>query len=94
MPARIALRTGAWVVPAMVLRGPQRDSLIRPIVDLRTARYEPTGDEERDVRALTRLIMSALEPHVREHPEQWFIFRRMWPNLPQPREAPALASEG
>ena len=93
VPARIALRTGAWVVPAMVLRGPQRDSLIRPIIDLRTARYEPTGDEERDVRALTRLIMSALEPHVRQYPEQWFIFRRMWPNLPQPKEVPALASE-
>ncbi len=92
-PARIALRTGAWVVPAMVLRGPDGDSLIRPVLDTRTVRYEPTGDEERDVPELTRLIMSALEPFIRDHPEQWFIFRRMWPNVPQTAEAEALASE-
>ena len=94
VPARIALRTGAWVVPAVVLRGPERDTIIRPIIDVRTARYEPTGDEERDVYALTRLIMSTFEPYVRKHPEQWYIFRRVWPALPQPKEEEAtLASE-
>jgi KDO2-lipid IV(A) lauroyltransferase len=77
-PARIALRTGAWVVPAIVLRGPQADRLVRPILDTRGARYEPTGDEERDVRELTQRIMASFERHVREHPEQWFIFRPMW----------------
>lgn len=83
VPARIALRTGARVVPAMVLRGPQDDTLIRPVLDVRTARYEATGDEERDVHALTQLMMQSFETLIREHPEQWFIFRRMWPQLPQ-----------
>ena len=77
-PARIALRTGAWVVPAAVLRGPERDTIIRPLMDLRSIRYEPTGDEERDVVTLTRLIMRSFEPHIRKHPEQWYIFRPMW----------------
>jgi KDO2-lipid IV(A) lauroyltransferase len=90
-PARLALRTGAWVVPAMVLRGPQDDSIIRPILDTRSVRYEPTGDEERDVRELTQQIMRAFEPIVREHPEQWFIFRRMWPELEQRSAFPAFA---
>ena len=81
-PARIALRTGAWVVPSVVLRGPQRDTIIRPIIDTRTARYEPTGDEEQDVRNLTRLIMSSFESYIRQYPEQWYIFRRMWPTQP------------
>ncbi|MDZ4277876.1 MAG: hypothetical protein U1B78_01925, partial [Dehalococcoidia bacterium] len=54
-----------------------------PIIDIRAARYEPTGDEEHDVRELTRMIMSALERFVREYPEQWYIFRRMWPELPE-----------
>ncbi len=81
VPARIALRTGAWVVPAMVLRGPERDNIIRPIIDVRSARYEPTGDEERDVRALTRLIMGSLERFVSDHPEQWYIFHPVWPAL-------------
>ncbi len=84
VPARIALRTGAWVVPAIVLRGPQDDTLIRPVLDVRTARYEATGDEERDVHALTQLMMQSFETLIREHPEQWFIFRRMWPQMPQP----------
>ena len=92
-PARIALRTGAWVVPAIVFRGPESDSLIRPILDTRSIRYEPTGDEERDVYALTRLIMSSFEPFIREHPEQWFIFRRVWPHLAQEHQAGALAQE-
>ena len=93
VPARIALRTGAWVVPAVILRGPQDDTLVRPILDVRTARYEPTGDEERDVRALTGLIMQAIEPFIREHPEQWFIFRRMWPSVPERAGQAALAPE-
>jgi KDO2-lipid IV(A) lauroyltransferase len=79
VPARLALRTGAWVVPAMVLRGPEDDTFIRPILDTRGVRYEPTGDEDRDVRELTELILRSLEPFVREHPEQWFIFRHVWP---------------
>ena len=87
-PARIALRTGAWVVPSVVLRGPERDTVIRPMMDMSTARYEPTGDEEQDVRTLTRLIMSSFEPYVRKYPEQWYIFRRMWP------EAVTVAADG
>lgn len=93
VPARIALRTGAWVVPAMIMRGPQADTIIRPVLDVRTARYEPTGEEEQDVRTLTLLIMRAVEPFIREHPEQWFIFRRMWPQAPQPVAQAALAPE-
>lgn len=93
VPARIALRTGAWVVPAMVLRGPQRDSIIRPIVDTQSVRYERTGNEERDVLALTQQIMHALERHVREHPEQWYIFRRVWPDASPARVPALLATE-
>ena len=93
VPARIALRTGARVVPAMVLRGPQDDTLIRPVLDVRTARYEASGDEERDVHALTQLMMQSFETLIREHPEQWFIFRRMWPQLPQPSTQSAVTAK-
>ena len=91
VPARIALRTGARVVPSMVVRGPERDTLIRPHVDVRGARFEPTGDEERDVRALTQLIVRALEPFIREHPEQWYIFHPAWPEAAERAEEAALA---
>jgi len=77
-PARIALRTNAWVVPAVVLRGPEDDTIIRPIIDVGLRDFQPTGDEQRDIMELTRLIMRSMEGVIREHPDQWFIFRRMW----------------
>lgn len=76
-PARIALRTGAWVVPAVVLRGPGDPTIIRPIIDV-SLRYDATGPEEEDVHRLTALIMASLERQIRRYPDQWFIFRRMW----------------
>jgi KDO2-lipid IV(A) lauroyltransferase len=91
-PARLALRTGAWIVPVMVYRGPESDMFTRPIFETRAVRYEPTGDEERDVLAMTRQIMAAFEPHIRAHPEQWFIFRSLWPQAQAGRVEP-LARE-
>lgn len=77
-PARIALRANAWVVPAVVLRGPEDDTVIRPIIDVGLRDFQSTGDEEHDVHELTRLIMRSMEGVIRTHPDQWFIFRRMW----------------
>ncbi len=89
-PARIALRTGAWVVPAVVLRGPDDDLIIRPVLDLSLRDFRATGDKDRDVRELTRLILQSLESMIRPHPDQWFIFRRLWQ---QPGVAPAPHGE-
>jgi lauroyl/myristoyl acyltransferase len=77
-PARIALRTNAWAVPAVVLRGPEDDTVIRPMIDIGLRDFQATGDEEHDVAELTRLIMRSMEAVIRQHPDQWFIFRRMW----------------
>lgn len=76
-PARLALRLGAAVMPAVVLRGDRDPTHVAPVIDA-TVTFEPTGDEEADVRALTQAIMWSLERQVRQHPEQWYIFRRMW----------------
>ncbi len=82
VPARVALRTGAWLVPALILRGPERDDIIRPILDTRSLRdFERSGDEERDVQEMTRRIMASYEALLRQHPEQWLIFRRIWPEV-------------
>lgn len=40
---------------------------------------ERTGDREADVQALTQRAFSALEDVIRKNPEQWFMFRRFWP---------------
>lgn len=93
-PARLALRTGAWVLPAVVIRGPKDDLEIRPVLDMSLRDFAPTGDESRDVEELTRLIMRAMEPVIRAHPDQWFIFRRMWEQpSPVASRARTLAEE-
>ena len=76
--ARIALRTNAWVVPAVVLRGPDDDLDIRPLLDTSLRDFTPTGDETADVLALTTRIMQSMERTIRAYPDQWFIFRRIW----------------
>jgi KDO2-lipid IV(A) lauroyltransferase len=92
--ARIALRTGAWVVPAVVLRGPKDDVEIHPIIDTSLGDFAPTGNEDRDVQELMRLIMASLERIIRQHPDQWFIFRRLWNNpAAAPSSSGALAEE-
>jgi len=92
--ARIALRTGAWVVPAVVLRGPKDDVVIRAIIDTSLRDFAPTGDEARDVRELMRLTMASLERTIRQYPDQWFIFRRLWTNTATvPPSSSAVAGE-
>jgi KDO2-lipid IV(A) lauroyltransferase len=91
--ARIALRTNAWVVPAVVVRGPKDDLDIRPIIDTSLRDYAPSGDEDRDVAELTRLIMRSMEHVIRQYPDQWFIFRRMWAGRAA-AHAPARLAEG
>lgn len=74
--ARLALRSGASVVTGAVRRlGPWSD---RVTGEFWRIRYEPTGDRERDVRALTQAIVGSFEGIVRAHPEQWYIFRPLW----------------
>ena len=75
-PARIALRAGSSVVAATVPRlDPWSDRVTGELAPLA---FEPTGDANRDVQTLTQAIFSQLEQLVRRHPEQWYIFRRLW----------------
>ncbi|MFN8534518.1 MAG: lysophospholipid acyltransferase family protein [Dehalococcoidia bacterium] len=81
-PATLALRTGARIVPGAVFRRP--DNRFSLVVDDRFD-YTPTGDRQADVQRLTQALVTALEELVRQRPEQWYIFRRLWPTgEPQP----------
>ena len=75
-PARIALRTGASVIVGAVARDGERSERFVPFVE--RVEYTPTGEREDDVRGLTQAMLDALEGMVRRHPEQWYIFRRLW----------------
>ncbi len=86
-PARIALRTGARIVPAVVIRDASDDCHYLPIVDA-SLRIEPTGDEDADALALTQRIAASFEGLVRRYPDQWFAFKQVW--RPEPRKAEAV----
>ena len=75
-PARVALRTNASVMAATMPRLASWSDRAAPWLE--HVRYEPTGDTEHDVRALTQAIFDELETMVRRHPEQWYIFRSLW----------------
>ena len=76
-PARIAIRSGAAVVPVAF---PRRHSW-KPTVDvLADFTVVDTGsDEATRVQELTQQIFSAHERFIRDYPDQWFMFREMWP---------------
>lgn len=72
--ATLALRTGSPVVPAALVRDPDGRGYLAhigpPIVGHR-------GD---DASVVMQGIMSWLEGIIRRYPDQWFMFRRMWPS--------------
>lgn len=74
--ATLALRTGASLIAACVVRaGRGYEVHISPPLQV-----ERSGDPQADIQALTQRVMSALEQFIRHHPDQWFMFRPMWPD--------------
>lgn len=74
--AALALRTGARILPGILVRLP--NNTFRGIVGPAIA-FEPTGDYEHDIQALTQRVFEALEAFVYAYPDQWYMFRPMWP---------------
>jgi len=75
-PAALALKLGAIVLPVSNerLKGARfRMTVHDPIT------FEPTGDYERDVLALTAKINEVIEQCVRYRPSQWLWIHRRWP---------------
>ena len=78
--AKIALRTGAAVVPAFCVwhQPSQRFRIIcSPPLELRA-----TGAPEEDVRNATQQMTSVLEQYVRRYPDQWLWIHRRWKTRP------------
>ena len=75
-PATLALRTGASIVTGYLVRNADDDYVgeIYPPLE-----FEVTGELERDVQFITQRIVSLQEDVIRRYPDQWYMFRRMWP---------------
>ncbi|HET6369702.1 MAG TPA: lysophospholipid acyltransferase family protein [Nitrospiria bacterium] len=87
--ALIALRTGAPVIPAFIVREGAGHRLVfeKEIELLRT------GDVEADVLENTARFTRTIEAYVRRYPDQWLWMHRRWKTQP-PSPSPAPPGSG
>ncbi len=76
--ARLALSTGAWIIPATTYRMADRRiglEFREPII------ADPATDT---AESLTQRCLAVLEDFIREHPDQWLSFFNLWSNTELP----------
>jgi len=71
--AFFASRSGAPMVPAFVRRNADRSFAIKIYPPVRV-------DRGSDLGVAMQQVICCLEEIIRAHPEQWYMFRRMWPS--------------
>jgi len=79
--ARVALRTGAAVLPGFLVWEPgEKQYVLRFGAPIPLA---ATGDDERDVVENTARFTAAIEESVRRYPDQWLWVHRRWKTRPE-----------
>ena len=78
--AKMALRTGALVLPVFAPWDEQRKCFVLKIEA--PLAFTSTGDEQDDVRRFTQLFTNVVEKYVRLYPEQWLWIHRRWKTRP------------
>lgn len=76
-PAALALRTGAQLITGYLVRtldGHFKGEIFPPL------EFQPSGDKLEDLRRLSQKIVTLQEELIRRYPDQWYMFRRMWPS--------------
>ena len=80
MVAKLALRTGAEVLPVFA---PWDKSKRKFLLKVGPALlFEGTGEEQEDVRRLTQAFTKVVEDYVRRYPDQWLWIHRRWKTRP------------
>jgi KDO2-lipid IV(A) lauroyltransferase len=84
-PALLAARTGAVIVPIVCRRRPNGRFMAEHFAPIEVAQDSPA-----ELARATQAIAAAVEEMVRPAPEQWYIFKPIWPASAD--EAAALSS--
>jgi KDO2-lipid IV(A) lauroyltransferase len=74
-PLRVAMASGATVLPAFIVRAP--DGRYRAIVE-EPLSIVTSGDRDAALRENLRRYVAILERYVREYPDQWYCFYPFW----------------
>ena len=75
-PAALSLRTGAPLVMCECRRGADNGLAVTVYPPIYTV---PSDDKKGDIQAIMQQLAIVLEEIIRSCPEQWFMFRPMWP---------------
>jgi lauroyl/myristoyl acyltransferase len=75
-PVRVAIRTGAALIPVFTVRRPDETFLIQVESQLEMPQ---TGDLEADVAATMKKVVEVMERYISRHPEQWLVATPVWP---------------
>ena len=86
-PAELALRTGAWIVPAVTFMEDGGREVLRVAGTLDPGQY--AADHESAVAAMTGEMNQLLSREIRAHPEQWFWMQRRWKTAPPGEKKPS-----
>ena len=78
-PAAIALKTGATVVIGCCIRKRGDRQFTGGIEAPLDYQKLITGNKRADTQAITQVIATALERLISRAPDQWYMFRPMWP---------------
>jgi KDO2-lipid IV(A) lauroyltransferase len=78
--ARVALKTGAAVLPGFMLWEPAEGKYVLHFGP--ELIFSPTGDAERDILAATQQCASTTEDWIRRYPDQWLWIHRRWKTRP------------
>lgn len=78
-PAAIALKTRASIMVGYCARRRGDKTFKGEFAPPIEYEHLLTGDKERDIQIITQEIVSRMETIIRWYPDQWFMFREMWP---------------
>jgi KDO2-lipid IV(A) lauroyltransferase len=79
--AKLALRTKSPIIPVFAPWSEEKGKylmIVGPPVS-----FEPTGNEDEDVRGLTNKLSQVIESRIREYPGQWLWIHKRWKTRPK-----------
>jgi KDO2-lipid IV(A) lauroyltransferase len=90
-PAVLGMKTGAIILPAFMYREPDSSfsCVVYPPIE-----WTETGDRDRDIQAIMQKLMDILQSVARARPDQWYMFRPMWPQADSTVPVTSLAAGG
>ena len=72
----VAIRTGAAIVPVVLLRGDGEDVIGQCYPEIP---YDAAAERGAEVRRVALEVLGLMEHVIREHPDQWHVLDPLWP---------------